>query len=356
MDFSAVNWLAIIAQTLHWFNPLVWFALRRLRADQELLCDSDVMRILHPDEHRAYGETLLALAAPRHYALSTLIPVSSSFKQLKERIAMIKEFKPVTRRLLVITLPALAALVAVLTFTAAANKKSAPAGKQMAPAEIQADKAGKNINALQEQFDRETQRVRDLQMLLNELRKDSRVFVSAESEIYSQESQTLQRIESDRIRAQQEYVQFNTLLASLKGKPHEELLHIIPTAYRDEALDRLLEKRNDAEQKLAMLHRDYADEHPDVQKAESLMKTLVKQIDARIDGILAGLEAVVGSRKAIVVELEKKISEMKVAEAETFEKARPYFDTKRDLETHQKFRDALYLRLLEAQANHAIDR
>src|SRR6185295_12768642 len=118
-----INWLMIIAQTLHWFNPLVWLTMRRLRADQELLCDGDVMRLLHPDEHRAYGETLLALASPRSYTLSTLIPVSSSFKQLKERIAMIKQFKPLSHRLLLFTLPPLAAVLAILTFTAAANKK-----------------------------------------------------------------------------------------------------------------------------------------------------------------------------------------------------------------------------------------
>src|SRR5687768_17544052 len=37
-----VNWLMILVQALHWFNPLVWLALRRLRADQEILCDTDV--------------------------------------------------------------------------------------------------------------------------------------------------------------------------------------------------------------------------------------------------------------------------------------------------------------------------
>ncbi|HUS35806.1 MAG TPA: M56 family metallopeptidase, partial [Verrucomicrobiae bacterium] len=84
-----INWLMIVAQSLHWFNPLVWLALRRLRADQELLCDEAVMRHLRPEEHHTYGETLLALASPRSYAFSTLIPVSSNFKQLKERIAMI---------------------------------------------------------------------------------------------------------------------------------------------------------------------------------------------------------------------------------------------------------------------------
>jgi bla regulator protein BlaR1 len=114
-----INWLIIFAQALHWFNPLVWFAMRRLRAEQELLCDRDVMRQLEPTERQSYGETLLALASPASLPISTAIPLSSSFKQMKERIAMITQFKPTAQRALLIALPALAAVVATLTFTAA---------------------------------------------------------------------------------------------------------------------------------------------------------------------------------------------------------------------------------------------
>jgi hypothetical protein len=350
-----INWLAIFAQALHWFNPLVWLTLRRLRADQELLCDADVMRILHPDEHRAYGETLLALATPRNYALSTLIPVSSSFKQLKERIAMIKQFKPVTHRLLVFTLPALAALVAVLTFTAATNKKPAPAGKQTAPPQTEMDKAERNISALKEQFDLESARVQELQKVTDSLRKELKI-VDRGDGTYPPvlQPETLRRFEEDRVRVQHEYTQFHTLYTTLSGKPRDDLRQMIPTAYRDEALDRLLEKLAQTEQQLVVLHKDYADEHPEVVRLTALIKTLNQQIEARITGILEGLQATVGAKKAIIEEISKSIEEARMADAENMERYRPYFQAKRDLETHQKFRDALYLRLLEAQANRAI--
>src|SRR5256885_332596 len=56
-----LNWAIILARSLHWFNPLVWLALRRLRVDRELVCDATVMSHLVADERRVYGNTLIKL-------------------------------------------------------------------------------------------------------------------------------------------------------------------------------------------------------------------------------------------------------------------------------------------------------
>src|SRR5678816_2293695 len=52
-----LNWLVIVVQSLHWFNPLVWFAMRRLRAARELACDAAVLNRLSTGERMAYGAT-----------------------------------------------------------------------------------------------------------------------------------------------------------------------------------------------------------------------------------------------------------------------------------------------------------
>jgi bla regulator protein BlaR1 len=41
---SLLNVVLILVQFLHWFNPLVWLGLHRLRTDRELVCDAMVMR------------------------------------------------------------------------------------------------------------------------------------------------------------------------------------------------------------------------------------------------------------------------------------------------------------------------
>ena len=38
-----VNWLMAALQVLHWFNPLVWLAFGRMRAERELACDNLVL-------------------------------------------------------------------------------------------------------------------------------------------------------------------------------------------------------------------------------------------------------------------------------------------------------------------------
>lgn len=57
----AVNWLTTLLQGVHWFNPLVWLAFARLRADRELACDALVLRHVGPEARRAYGQTILKL-------------------------------------------------------------------------------------------------------------------------------------------------------------------------------------------------------------------------------------------------------------------------------------------------------
>src|ERR1043166_7966883 len=57
----AVSWLMSLLQVLHWFNPLVWIAFARMRADRELACDALVLSRTDENEHKAYGRTMLRL-------------------------------------------------------------------------------------------------------------------------------------------------------------------------------------------------------------------------------------------------------------------------------------------------------
>lgn len=72
---NAWTLLATAVWLLHWFNPLAWWALRRLRADQELAADAQVLR-RHPNQLAIYLRTLAkaeAGEAPR-LAMSPFAP------------------------------------------------------------------------------------------------------------------------------------------------------------------------------------------------------------------------------------------------------------------------------------------
>lgn len=90
------NLLACAITALHWWNPLAWWAARRMHADQELACDATVLAS-RPDARADYTRALLAahdlrnLGAPLASRWGTTHP-------LVERIAMLSRPKPLTRR------------------------------------------------------------------------------------------------------------------------------------------------------------------------------------------------------------------------------------------------------------------
>ena len=56
-----LNWLLCVLQALHWFNPLLWLAFARMRADRETACDAQVLGTDAEDRRADYGHALLKL-------------------------------------------------------------------------------------------------------------------------------------------------------------------------------------------------------------------------------------------------------------------------------------------------------
>lgn len=103
------NAVAAALCALYWFNPLMHYAVRRFRHDQELACDERVMA-RHPGQRRRYADAILKT----HMADSPL-PVGCHWQAsnpLKERIEMLKQHAPKPMRTLMG-----AALVSLLLVT-----------------------------------------------------------------------------------------------------------------------------------------------------------------------------------------------------------------------------------------------
>ncbi|MCE4553166.1 M56 family metallopeptidase [Pelomonas cellulosilytica] len=89
------NLLACGLGALHWWNPLAWWAARRMRADQELACDAAVLAA-QPDARADYTQALLAAHDLRHLGA----PLASRWgttHPLLERIAMLNRPRRLTR-------------------------------------------------------------------------------------------------------------------------------------------------------------------------------------------------------------------------------------------------------------------
>lgn len=90
-----INWIMVIAQALHWFNPIVWYAFYKMHQDCEVACDAYVLSRLNPVEHKKYGETIINLInkISKSYWNPVATGMANDRSGIKRRIEMIAMFK-----------------------------------------------------------------------------------------------------------------------------------------------------------------------------------------------------------------------------------------------------------------------
>ncbi|WP_053956065.1 M56 family metallopeptidase [Inediibacterium massiliense] len=121
-----LNLFSTIAILFHWFNPIVWFAMKKMRVDRELACDAYVLEMLKPDESISYGFTLIQLSkifSTHHSQKMLSTHFYQSQHELKRRIIMIKNFKKGSYKISVLALSILI-LLSSITLTNAQIKYS----------------------------------------------------------------------------------------------------------------------------------------------------------------------------------------------------------------------------------------
>lgn len=84
---------------VYWFHPLVWYALKEMRSDREIACDTAVLKLLEPKDYAEYGNTLINAAekvslTPFPFAAS----LGGTMKEMKRRILNIASYRKPTMR------------------------------------------------------------------------------------------------------------------------------------------------------------------------------------------------------------------------------------------------------------------
>jgi hypothetical protein len=107
-----LNTLLCVLMALHWFNPLLWIAFLKVRADREAACDSQVLENASPARRSAYGHTLLKIEsafAPLRLSLG-FIGILQRHASLRARIRSIaapRRTGPLTSMLLTVCMAAM---------------------------------------------------------------------------------------------------------------------------------------------------------------------------------------------------------------------------------------------------------
>lgn len=94
---ALAGFLMNFAGVIYWFNPLVWYALKEMRNDREVACDTSVLKMLKEDAYEDYGNTLINFAekislSPFPFAAG----LSGNMKQMKRRIINISSYEKPT--------------------------------------------------------------------------------------------------------------------------------------------------------------------------------------------------------------------------------------------------------------------
>jgi len=86
--------LVALLQVIHWFNPVLWYAFRRLRADREPATDALVLSRTGEADKEPYGLMLLKLLEHfnQRHALPTLVGILEDKDQFKRRFSLIAKF------------------------------------------------------------------------------------------------------------------------------------------------------------------------------------------------------------------------------------------------------------------------
>lgn len=127
-----MNLVLCLVQIVYWFHPAVWYALRRMRDDRELACDSQVLQILDEGSRREYGMTLLKFAGSfSEEAFTAATGMGGPKRQLEKRILGILSYRresPVSKvkSILVLLLTGIMVLSSAPVLSAGASPEPYP--------------------------------------------------------------------------------------------------------------------------------------------------------------------------------------------------------------------------------------
>lgn len=96
---TLIGHMMALAGILYWFNPIVRLALREMRSDREIACDTSVLEMLTPDSYADYGNTLINFAKKISRPVPYATGLSSGMAQMRRRICNIASYeKPTVRK------------------------------------------------------------------------------------------------------------------------------------------------------------------------------------------------------------------------------------------------------------------
>lgn len=171
------------------------------------------------------------------------------------------------------------------------------------------------------------------------------------------DSETIRRMEGELVTLQTAQVKIETLYDRLEQLSPEQMREMIPTALgADTELSNLNTEYNAAQERLVLLEKDYATNHPAYVNAEKVVQELDTSIHLRLTGILAGMSAGMAQNSNAIAALQARLDEARKADTERATQSRPYYEAKQRLDELVRFRALLGMKIESEQTEALLPR
>jgi polysaccharide biosynthesis transport protein len=191
------------------------------------------------------------------------------------------------------------------------------------------------VKALEEQLKIEDEKIARVKDELDSIRvtnKISDVDTAGTAPVMLSESEEFRRYQSSRYEKELAYKKQKEVFEKLSAIDIVALRDVLPGFQPDAELSSLIGELNAADQKYVSQINDLGPSHPQIKAVNDLRDLLNKKIDARVSGILKGLETQVSTAKSELESIAAALESAQRLDQDKLTKTRPYFDKKRVLE------------------------
>lgn len=213
------------------------------------------------------------------------------------------------------------------------------------------------LKKLEEELTAETEEINKDEHALAKMRVDMGISEIQDNPFVSStlETETIRNLALSRASTKRDYTEDSEVLTGLKKMTREQLRTGFTAAYRrqlDVNLATLSSEWSEAEQKLTAISQTAGEKNPEYQTAKALRDRTQQLLDAKIDGMLAGLQQAVDSEKAQLEQYDKDIEAATKDRSEKLLKTTAYPIAQHDLESKRRIRDDLKIRVSTMKAEY----
>ena len=222
-------------------------------------------------------------------------------------------------------------------------------------AEQRGDRVKGGVVALRKRLDTLDLEITNIQARVNRHRSELKI---ADTEAFgnmptpSLTSENLRILNTGFFEASRNFITASNIYAKMAALTREQLKDAVLTQVSDARVSELIASENSTDQKLqTLLAGQLGGEHPDVRTATELLRTVRKQLDGALNGLLFGLKTKMETEQAFAAHCNAQLEEATQKDLLAYAKTRPYYEAKDELAQQKLWREQLYKNIIATETD-----